>query len=265
MSINSYLTELASELVLRDSEKESIDRSIATIHSRLKLYFSDVEEDFRFGSHTRGTILPRKADENSDIDYMVVFNNQNNYKPQTYLNRLRAFAEYYYSRSDIKQSHPTIVLELNHIKFELVPAYHEKILGYDLGYKIPGLGTGYEEWISTNPNDFNQELIRINTNNGSKIKPVIRLVKYWNARNNHVYSSYFLEKHIMGISFILCTSINDYFQTVVDNLPEYSVGLSTAKVEKVRKLKKDIKEIYEYEEKYPTYALSELQKILPRL
>jgi hypothetical protein len=60
-------------------------------------------------------------DEKSDIDYMVVFSDRD-YQPQTYLDRLRRFTEYYYQKSEIKQSHPTIQLELNHIRFELVPA-----------------------------------------------------------------------------------------------------------------------------------------------
>ena len=83
----------------------------------------NIEEKFNFGSYTRVTILQRKADEESDVDYMVVFDNSNNYTPQTFLDRLKRFAETKYSTSEIYQSSPTIVLELNNIKFELVPAY----------------------------------------------------------------------------------------------------------------------------------------------
>ncbi|MGL4362438.1 MAG: SMODS domain-containing nucleotidyltransferase [Cellulosilyticaceae bacterium] len=264
MSINSYLVSLASSLVLKEAEKDSINRSITTIHQRLNYYFgNNIEEDFRFGSHTRDTILPRSADSNSDIDYMVVFNNQCGYKPQTYLNKLRSFTERYYSRSEIKQSHPTIVLELNHIKFELVPAYHQRTLWFDEGYKIPAPSNNYEEWMSTNPNDFNQQLTNVNTANCFKVKSLIRLLKYWNARNGYVYSSYLLEQYIISTTFLWCNSLKDYFKVVVDNLPEY--GLSGVKVEKVRRLKQNIKEIYGDEEVYPTYALSKLKNILPEL
>ena len=69
-----------------------------------------------FGSYIRGTILPRKADASSDIDIMVMFLNPNGYKPQTFLNRLKNFAEHYYSTSEIYQSNPTVVLELNHMR-----------------------------------------------------------------------------------------------------------------------------------------------------
>ena len=60
---------------------------------RLESYFgANIEEKFKFGSYTRVTILPRKADEESDVDYMVVFDNSNNYTPQTFLDRLKRFA-----------------------------------------------------------------------------------------------------------------------------------------------------------------------------
>lgn len=124
MSVNSYLTDLASALVLSSTEKDHISTSVETIKTRLSLYFStEVEEKKVFGSYVRGTILPRKADDKSDVDIMVVFKNPDGYKPQTFLNRLLKFAEKYYSSSEIYQSSPTIVLELNHIKFELTPAY----------------------------------------------------------------------------------------------------------------------------------------------
>ena len=94
MSINSYLENLAGELILSSTEKDSIRTSINTLDTRLNSYFgSEIEEKFVFGSYPRVTILPRKVDENSDIDYMVVFDNSYNYKPQTFLDKLRRLNE----------------------------------------------------------------------------------------------------------------------------------------------------------------------------
>lgn len=122
MSVNSYLKTLASDLVLSDEEKTSIKTSINAINTRLDFCFSDITEKMVFGSYARGTILPRKADSKSDIDLMIVFSNPYGYKPQSFLNRLKNFAERYYPCSIVYQSSPTIVLELNHIRFELIPA-----------------------------------------------------------------------------------------------------------------------------------------------
>lgn len=155
MSVLSHLTDCASHAVLSSDERHSISTSISTLSSRLKAHFgASIKEQIRFGSSTRDTILPRQIDSNSDIDYMVVFS-ELDAQPQTYLDRLRRFVNALYARSDIAQSHPTIVLRLNHIKFDLVPA----IKGYFAGaYRIPGPSTGYSVWMDTNPNDFNSRL-----------------------------------------------------------------------------------------------------------
>ena len=152
MSVLSFLTNTASSAVLPATEQSSITTSITTLQSRMGLHFdsSAIAQHFRFGSSTRGTILPRSMDEQSDIDYMVVFSD-GSATPQTYLNRLKSFVEKRYGSSEIYQSNPTIVLELNHIKFDLVPAT-KTWLGE---LQIPNAAGG---WMTTNPNDFNATL-----------------------------------------------------------------------------------------------------------
>lgn len=208
MSVNTYLQTLASSLVLSESEKSSVTTSVNTIKSRLNGYFSDVTEKRIFGSYSRETILPRKADEKSDVDIMVVFSNSYGYKPQSFLDRLKKFAEYYYSSSEIHQSSPSLVLELNHIKFELTPAY--KSYGV---YYIPD---GPSAWKCTDPDGFSNTLIECNKNNGYKIKPVVRLLKHWNIQNNgRDLPSFLLEKTIaeeLTYSYFTCSSFTDYLK-----------------------------------------------------
>lgn len=257
MSVNSYLQSLGSSLVLNSSEKLSITKSIDTIKSRLTSYFGDeVIDKIVFGSYTRETILPRKVDEKSDIDLMVVFKNPYNYKPQTFLNRLKSFAETKYSRSEIYQSSPTIVLELNHIKFELVPAY----ISYGM-YCIP---KNSSEWMYTNPNSFNENLIRCNKNNLYKIKPVIRLLKYWNIENNfRQLSSFELESKIadeMIYSYISCTSYTDYLKEALSKLRTYyNYQYIDKAIEKIDESLDDEKN------NYPYTALNKIKEIFPEV
>ena len=111
MSVATHLSDTASALVLSTAEKESITRSISTLRGRVTAHFgTSVVEQIQFGSSMRGTILPRKADADSDVDYMVVFDNSGNYKPQTFIERLRKFAQDRYGSSEIYRSHPTVVL-----------------------------------------------------------------------------------------------------------------------------------------------------------
>lgn len=260
MSVLSHLENTASALVLSSSERDSISRSITTLQKRLGLHFEGgaVVEHLRFGSSTRETILPRRADERSDIDYMIVFNNANNLKPQTFINRLKKFAESYYPTSEIYQSHPTVVLNLNHIKFELVPSYRN---WWNTLY-IPAPASGFSEWISTDPNGFNQELQQKNKSNGYQIKPLIRLLKYWNAENGYVYNSYDLEQKIVGQGFWGCTNLKDYLFSVVDNLSTWQ--LPQYKIDKVNRAKAIVNEVRELEANgYPATAESKTKLLIP--
>lgn len=198
MSANGYLTRLADSAVLRELEKQNVDRSLVGLRARLDAHFKGtlltgnlLKRQLTFGSYTRGTILPRSMDEQSDVDHMVVFSDSDA-KPQAYLDRLRRFAEERYARSEIYQSNPTIVLELNHIRFELVPAIES--WG---GLRIPAKSGSFSSWIDTRPNDFNERLTAKNKDNGNLIKPLVRVLKYWNARNNYPFESYALEQMIV--------------------------------------------------------------------
>jgi hypothetical protein len=202
-----------------------------------------------------GTILPRKADSRSDIDYMIVFDNNNGYKPQTFIDRLKRFAEAKYSTSEIAQSHPTVVLKLNHIKFDLVPAY-ENWWGV---LQIPAPSSSYQDWMSTDPNGFNDDLTSKNQNNSNLIKPMIRLVKYWNAQNGYVYDSFLLEKSMVANSYWSCYNLKDYFFEAINDLQTWD--LPQYKKDKVQRAQDIAAKTKEYEEDdMPASAESEIKK-----
>lgn len=259
MTILSHLKNVSSNAVLSSSELDSINLSLSTLEKRLDLYFgSDIKRKFKFGSSTRGTILPRKMDSQSDIDYMVVFKNSD-YKPSTYLQQIRRFVEAYYSSSEIYQSSPTIVLNLNHIKFEIVPA----IESWYSGLQIPAPASDFVEWMDTDPNDFNTTLTSSNVSNDSKIKPLIRLIKYWNAQNSYPFESFLLEKEIVNMNFWFETDIKDYFYTAINNL---NVGIFAPqwKIDKLAKAKRILSEAKRLEfENMPYSAEVEIRKLVP--
>jgi hypothetical protein len=261
MSVNSYLTNLASDLVLSELEKLSIITSINTLSTRLNLHFGyNVTEKFQFGSSTRNTILPRKADDNSDIDYMVVFNtSEGQKKPHTYLDYLRNFVEKKYSTSEIYQSHPTIVLSLNHINFELVPAI------YNYGYHIPSPSSYWSEWTITNPSKTNQLIQDKNKNNNSLIKPLVRLVKYWNKYNGSPFSSFLIEEYIVSLSFWGCSNLKDYFYDFWGKF-NCSYNIAQSIRYKMNRTKEHVIKARHYESiNLLHHAELEIRKILPSL
>lgn len=256
MSVLSYLQSRASNAVLSSAELTSINTSINTLAARLNSHFgATVIQHFRFGSSTRGTILPRAMDEHSDIDYMVVFG-ETGYSPQTYIDRLRRFAEAYYSSSDIKQSSPTIVLQLNHIKFDLVPALVGSWVG---SYQIPA---GPSTWQVTNPNDFNSTLSSKNQLEHNLIKPTIRLAKFWNAKSDYVFDSYAFEKWIVEQTYYVSANQREYLFAVFDK-----VGATTStqwRNDRINRAKQIVAKVRECErDGMPYTAEGEIKKLIP--
>jgi hypothetical protein len=256
MSVLSYFQTLSSSAVLSTDENNSIARSISTLSTRLDSHFgNNLKRHVHFGSSVRGTILPRSMDEYSDIDYMIVFA-ANDATPQTYLNRLKAFAEKYYSTSETKQSSPTILLELNHIKFDLVPAT-ESMWGT---LQIPN-GTG--GWRETDPVGFSQKLEEANKRHNSVLKPAIRLMKYWNARRGYVFESFSLEKWMTGHGYWSCANVRDYLFHAFDQLSSNNSNTQNGK-DSIDRAKSLVASIREYERKQQAAeAEREARRLLP--
>jgi hypothetical protein len=271
MSVNSYLERLANNGVIRDYEKENIARSLLVLKERLDLHFTgtpsnggSISNHFAFGSFTRGTILPRSMDPHSDIDYMIVFEDSD-CRPQAYLDRLRRFVERFYRTSEITQSHPTIILSLNHIRFELVPAVDT----FWIGKQIPAKGSGYTEWMSTAPNDFNNELTADNKRNDNLTKPLIRLMKYWNACNQYPFESFELEKKVVAHWTILISLFGgNLWERFAAFMNEQSVWWADTKFqgEAVERAQAIIAKVEELEsQNMPEQAERALCRLLPEI
>jgi predicted nucleotidyltransferase len=259
MSIITHLETTASNLMLTDVQKISIENSIASLKTKLKDHFgSDVKEQYQFGSSTRGTMIQKRVHPKSDIDYMVVFDNSEDLKPTAFISRLKKFAESKYSTTEVFQSHPTIVLNLSNIMFELVPAYKNWL---DV-YKIPAPPSTLGDWISTDPLQFNKTLTDKNNNNNYKIKPLIRILKYWNAYNNYIFDSYELEQDVVDTTYFLCDNLKDYMYSYFAwvstwNLPQYKCD----KIDRARKIIEKAKELESNGNTY--YAEEEIKKLIP--
>lgn len=254
MSVLTHLQNTVNAVKIAEWERTSIDTSINTLSRKLGNHFNNLSSKFVFGSYDRRTILRRSKDPNSDVDYMVVFNDGSNYQPQTLMTRLKTFAEANYTRNEIKQSSPTIVIELSSIKFELVPAY----VSWGTCY-IPAPASSYSNWISSNPSGMKSELDTKHRTNSYLIKDLVQLLKYWNVKNGKIYSSYELERYVIDKWFFSCSNLKDYFYYAVEGLPTY--GKSIYNTSKVTRLKGIVAQAKQYElNGMPTTAELEIKK-----
>lgn len=213
--VNAYLRQLATQSQVDPQERRGIETSITTLTKRLAEEFERgvITKNVVFGSYARNTMLPRWMDQNSDVDFMVVFSDRG-LQPQAYLDRLKRFAERRYPRSPRYQDHPTVALDMNHIRVELVPATESS---WD-GIQIPAKGTVFK-WIATRPHEFSQNLDRVDQHRKELIRPLIRIAKYWNARAGYVFESYELEQKVVAHSFAwVPETLEAYFYSFMQGL-----------------------------------------------
>lgn len=219
MSSNSYLEQLDRKIIaLNKDSKGSVNTSIETLECHLRNWdkYDSIVEHKAFGSFVRDTNLPKCIDADADVDYMIVFDTMDK-KPQTYLNYVKEFVDLKYKTSKRYQDHPTIALDLNNIKFELMPAI--QIWGHAYpGYHIPAPTSLVLEWINTYPQKLQTDLDVADIRNHGMLRPVIRLIKYWNVLNGKIMTSFRIEEYIISHVFFGCHDLADYFFDAVRNL-----------------------------------------------
>jgi len=242
-TINYRLQKIASDLFIKydSNERKYIAEKVENIKLKLNAYFgSEIKEILVFGSFKRDTILPRRFDERSDIDILIVFNNADKeYTPETYRTKLKRFAENKYSRSTVVKDHPSVVLELNRIKFDLVPSRLYDFI-FLKKYQIPDKSGS---WIDTDPWGFSKKLTDANIRYDNMVKPMVRLFKRWNSSSGYIFSSYELENIIAGVNFY-GDNYEAGFLYAINQIS--SSGLSGLATQKVNTLKSNGKWIKEY-------------------
>ena len=211
MSLLTHLDKLASDTLLRGTEREKNKHTAQILEERLAAYFQDqIKDVFAYGSSIRGTSLPQFFSESIDIDYMVVFHNDD-CTPATYTRRLVDFAQIHYPRSRVFQSTPAVCIQMAHLTFELVPA----LPAFWNDFKIP---TARGDWQGANPRGLEKELARSNQRCNGALKPAVRLAKLWNTRAGHVFSSFDLETQAAAIDFGRAKNLRDHFVVLLDGL-----------------------------------------------
>ena len=196
---------------------EENTKEIASVESsikNLKIHLGnweksdEIDDAHEFGSYTRGTKLPSCLDPSTDIDFMLVFRDVR-LQPQTYLEKVREFGNKFYSRSEVYQDHPTMVIEMQKIKFEIVPSIRLYGQTYP-GYQIPGPKDSPLVWIHTYPERMKIDLDKAERINAGLLRPLIRLMKLWNVQNGKPLTSFKIEEYATTHVFF-CEKTNEAY------------------------------------------------------
>lgn len=260
--VEEYLVNMANTLVLTDEDKEPINTSLNYLIGKFETELKDdIKRIELFGSYTRETFLHPDFSPKSDVDLMIVFE-ESKLKSQTLLTKIKEILKDHYNRSEVYQDHPTIALELNHIKFEIAPTKEVwRFLSSDALY-IPILKNSKEEWIETNPSKLNDKLNTKDKEEKGNLRPLIRLIKYYNAKADYPFTSYKIEQAVLELSYYDCKTYLDYLNYFIEN-NDLTLDDDKMKNEmrKLKKLKKDIEILIE--RKLEDYAVMELHKFFP--
>ncbi|MFA7290264.1 MAG: nucleotidyltransferase domain-containing protein [Melioribacteraceae bacterium] len=243
-TIVTYLQSLSSKYYLKNDSNEivKIDNSLSNLLNNIDKELGYlIKRRFVFGSYDRDTILPRDYDKYSDIDLMVVFNTTDFERtPETYRTWLKNFADKYYKDrygSEVVKEYPTVTIRLNHIKYDLVPAKEEKGF-FSTSLYIPNKDS---IWQQTDPYSIKENLIEANTKYNSIVRPIIRLMKAWNAKSNYPYNSYELELFITEQNFYGDNIQEGFFHAIKQLSPNWND--SQTKKDKIEILKNKIEQV----------------------
>lgn len=260
-AILNYLEFLARKLALQPGEVTQIATSVSKIKEKLEKWFEydGLKEVRTFGSYDRDTLISRLVDSNSDVDIMVIFD-EKRWESQTYLNKLKSFAEEHYPKAERYQDHPTIVIEDEKIKFELVPCIYKEESTFLLEkYLVPQRQNSELEWIKTEPDYLKNKLNKF-VNTKPTLINLILLFKYWNLCNGSLYKTFKIESFMID-KFDYEEALDYNFFKLIDNL-NYSNTDAQNDLNRVIKKQKDRIELL-LENDMEEYALLETQKILP--
>lgn len=261
LNANTYLENLLKKLNFSDVEHDKIKASLDYLKQKIWSAFQNKLENVElFGSFDRGTSLPGSVDRFSDVDVMIIFR-ENEFQPQTYLNQLRSFGEKTYPRSETFPDHPTVVVELSHVRFELVPAHVEVGFWGGKTIKIPGTPAKELQWIETDPGAFKTVLLEKNEEKKGLTIPTIKLLKYWNAINNYPFRPYTIEKIAVDEN-VSGANLKECLYDFSDELSKYEKSAEGEKgfrllAERIRRLK-----VLE-KENIPEYIEQEMAAFLP--
>lgn len=264
LSIEKTLKDFAQEYYIskNSTEKPRIETSLNNIKSNLKTEFgNDIQSIEIFGSYSRKTILPRKFDPKSDIDLLIVFDHERlNYNPSTYRKHLHQFAEEYYPKFISYKSKPSVVLELNHINYDLVPGIivEEGLFWTSDEVYIPESDV---DWMKTDITGFSERLNERNERFDYNLKRVIRLLKAWNAKVDYPIASYELEQIITDMDFSDETLQECFFHAIDDLDDSWDSSATERKVDALKGNAKNLMDALEDEDVKDTKKY--LTRILP--
>jgi hypothetical protein len=202
MTLLQCISGFIDNISVTDRQEDNIKSSVSNLDGHLtnKENGLNITRTFTNGSYERDTNL-RPLD---DIDIFAVLNRDkwkdefgNLPDPQSVLTKIKSFLSDQNDYKDkVKQDRPCVTIKLVDKSFDVLPSFEE----FGGGYLIPNYDL--KSWTYSYPEKLTADLDNIQRQQGYKIKPTIKAVKYWSRENDKLIPSYHIEETAINIFLI---------------------------------------------------------------
>jgi len=182
-SVDASLWSFVSQIEPTQAQKEAASRSHNFLRSILRQgpLANRISQDYLSGSYARDTAV-RPIDD-VDVVFVLVperwqspYNIGSLQSPHSILEEFAAAIRPKYPVSAVFGQRRSVRLELYHLDIDVVPA--APVTGYPDFVWIPDRAA--TSWIKSSPKRHSEVATRVNAKQGARLKPLIKLMKYWN-------------------------------------------------------------------------------------
>jgi hypothetical protein len=184
--------ELLTRLALTDEQTKVASARHTNLRDFLSGRFTLNQEDnnpWLTGSYSRQTIIR----QDRDIDIMAAFSvgkYWDTYKSKSaaMVQLVRDALDKQYGASKVSSSGAAVVMDMTTFNVDVVPVFPRNGEGYLVS-------NGSNGWKATNP-PFHFRLMRDRNGKDTSLKPLVKIMKFWNQCNDELLESFHLEMMI---------------------------------------------------------------------
>ena len=190
--LSTKFEKFRQKIELTQNQRDKIKTSHKHLREKILQPLDYVSQTFLTGSYKKKTLI----NPANDIDVFVVLSGYTQYdiKPNTILDKLKKDLNITYPKTPVKQDKPCIVIDFNHVTFELTPAIEvENYWGYNTFY-IPEMSKNNTWQLIENPRVLEEELTEANKRLNQKLNPLIKMMKKCKIHNGLKTPSFEMEK-----------------------------------------------------------------------
>lgn len=189
-SLQQYTKELAYSIVPQPLERATVENFLSDVEEKVTAHFGfDFERCITFGEFARETSLRHTIDKESNVDLMILFQNDD------YIENFQGMKEkviefIFKTFPQPEETSKELKIQMKYGCIQLVPA-----IVADVNSKSTLLRSSInnETWIESNPLLFDENINKKNEETAYLLKPVIRLLKYWNLTHGNYFSTETIE------------------------------------------------------------------------